>query len=286
MGRALDAALIGALAMLTAATGSAAHGQAANGLTPSQQAIDGYWRRDRRPVMAGTALDAAAAIPTDPDTPPLGPGGLPNIILGAALPHLQPWARAYRDRYLAAEEAGRQLRTPGNLCLPYAIPGTGVPGGPAYIMGILLEPRQATFLYQENRQIRFAAIGAEHPATLQASWLGHSVAHWEGDTLVVDTVGFNDMNLLGDTVPVTHALHVVQRLRVVDDKLEDRATFDDPGAFTEPFVAVHTFERAEPFQEYVCAENNNEGGAPTANGAPTPYRLPGAPVAATGLDRR
>ena len=282
----LGAALLSATAVLAAAASFPAQGQAATGLTASQQAIDGYWRRDRRPVMVGTALDAAAALPAGRDTPPLGPGGLPNIILGAALPHLQPWARAYRDRYLAAEEAGQQLRTPGNLCLPYAIPGTGVPGGPAYIMGVLLEPRQATFIYQENRQIRFATIGGTHPSRLEPSWLGHSIAHWEGDTLVVDTIGFNDMNLLGDTVPVTHALHVVQRLRVVDGKLEDRATFDDPGAFTEPFVAVHTFERAEPFQEYVCAENNNEGGAPTATGVPTPYRLPGAPAAATGLDRR
>ena len=259
-------ALIFCVATLAIATPSST--TAPHTLSPGQLAIDGYWRGDRRPVQTGSALDVSGGK-IDKDAPPLGPGGIPSVILTAALPHLQPWAKAYRDKNLEAENTGTQLRTPGNRCLPYAIPGAGVPGGPAYLIGILLEPAQATFLYQENRQVRFAYFGKDHPAQLAPSWLGHSVARWDGDTLVVDTVGFNDKNLLGDTIPISNRLHIVQRLSVVDGVLEDRATFSDPKSFTETFEVVHRFVRSEPFQEYVCAENNNEGGVPTATGAPS-----------------
>jgi len=66
----------------------------------------------------------------------------------------------------------------------------------------------------------------------------------------------------------------------------DRAVFTDPGTFDRAFEAVHRFEAAEPFQEYLCAEDNREGGVPTASGKPTPYRLPGATTTAEGLRTR
>ena len=245
--------------------------------------LNGYWRGDRRP-LAGTAH--IATEPAKADGPPLGPGGIPSIILTAALPQLQPWAADFRRRFLAAEAQGQQQRTPGNLCLPYAIPGTGVPGGPAYSMQLLIEPHHVAFLYQENRQIRIARIGGEHPPRLTPGWLGDSIAHWEGNTLVVDTIGFNDSNLMGDTVPFTQAMHIVQRLSVEDGKLVDRAVFTDPKTFNQPFEAVHRFEATEPFQEYLCAEDNREGGVPTDSGKPTPYRLPGATTTAEGLRTR
>ncbi len=257
--------------------------QTGRALTAEQSALNGYWRGDRRP-LPGVAHIAAGPVTTD--GPPLGPGGIPSVILTAALPRLQPWAADFRRRFLAAEAQGQQQRTPGNLCLPYAIPGTGVPGGPAYSLQLLIEPRQVTFLYQENRQIRIARIGGQHPPKLAPSWLGDSIAHWEGNTLVVDTVGFNDTNLIGDTVPFTRAMHIVQRLTVEDGKLVDRAVFTDPGTFDHAFEAVHRFEAAEPFQEYLCAEDNREGGVPTASGKPTPYRLPGATTTAEGLRTR
>ena len=252
-------------------------------LTVEQLALNGYWRGDRRPLPGAAHI---AAEPTTADGPPLGPGGIPSVILTAALPRLQPWAADFRRRFLAAEAQGQQQRTPGNLCLPYAIPGTGVPGGPAYNLQLLIEPRHVTFLYQENRQIRIARIGGQHPPHWAPSWLGDSIAQWEGNTLVVDTIGFNDTNLIGDTVPFTRALHIVQRLSVEDGKLVDRAVFTDPGTFDRAFEAVHRFEAAEPFQEYLCAEDNREGGVPTASGKPTPYRLPGATTTAEGLRTR
>jgi hypothetical protein len=151
-----------------------------------------------------------------------------------------------------------------------------VPGGPAYGIEIIVEPKQVTFLYEENRTLRLAYIDQKHPPDLKPSWLGHSIGRWEGDVLVVDSVGFNDRNMLVEGIPVTDKLHVVQRLRVVEGRLEDSATFEDAGAFTAPFTVVSRFEHGEPFQEYICAENNKEGGVPTATGASTPYRLPGA----------
>ena len=68
---------------------------------------------------------------------------------------------------------------------------------------------------------------------------------------------------------MTSKMHVVEQLHVVNGVLEDHATYDDPGAFTAPFTVDLKFDRSEAFQEYICAENNREGGVPTATGKPT-----------------
>ena len=200
-----------------------------------------------------------------------------DTLSGAAAPLLLPWATEFRAKYRAAEAAGEQQRTPNNLCLPSAVPGTGVPGGPAYGIAILVEPKVVTFLYEENRGVRFVYIDQGHPADLKPGWMGHSVGHWEGETLVVDTIGFKDGNMLTEGLPFTHQMHIMQRLSMVGGRLVDEATFEDPGTFTAPLKVVNRFEPGEPFQEYICAENNNEGGIPTATGKPS---APALPVAA------
>lgn len=266
-------------------------------LTPAQQALNGYWRGLRAPGPGGPS--------GGPGSPPGGQGGRPpptgpltgdpnaavrggpgGNLSGTLAAKLQPWAAQFRDNYLTAEAAGQQMRTPNNLCIASSVPGVGVPGGPAYSIAILVEPKQVTFLYEENRTMRFVYIDQEQPASVPQSWLGHSVGHWDGDTLVVDTIGFNDQNIATESIPVTHQFHVVQRLRVVNGVLEDQAVLTDPGAFTGPVSLTNRFEHTTPFQEYICAENNHEGGVPTATGKPTPYVLPGAPAAATGLIAR
>ena len=158
------------------------------------------------------------------------------------------------------------------MCLPEAVAGTTIVD--AYSIAILVEPRQLTWLTEAGHSMRFTYIGQPHPTRLEPSWLGHSIGYWDGDTLVVDTAGFNGRNSLLFRIPMSDQLHVVERIRVVDGVLEDQARFDDPGAFTEPFTITTQFDRSEPYQEYICAENNHEGGAPTASGKPTPFTLP------------
>ncbi len=80
--------------------------------------------------------------------------------------------------------------------------------------------------------------GREHPKDLKPSWYGHSTAKWEGDTLVMDTVGFNDRFwLTREGVPMTSQLHLVEKLsRPNRNQLRYEATVDDPGAYTAPWT--------------------------------------------------
>jgi len=108
--------------------------------------------------------------------------------------------------------------------------------------------------------------GREHPKgdRLNPTYLGHSIGHWEGDTLVVDVVGFNDRTWLDAAGhPHTEQLHVVERYTRLDaNTLHYEATIDDPGAYTKPWTVgwkVAWQSGWEPL-EYICQENNRDVG--------------------------
>lgn len=101
----------------------------------------------------------------------------------------------------------------------------------------------------------------EHPEDPDPTWMGHSVAHWEGDTLVVDVVGFNDKTELPGGFRHTEALHVVERFtRTSADDLDYEATIEDPNVFVEPWTIKRGFPTRPDLQaisEFVC-ENNRD----------------------------
>jgi hypothetical protein len=104
--------------------------------------------------------------------------------------------------------------------------------------------------------------GRPHPKDPNPSFLGDSIGHWEGDTLVVDVVGFNEATWLDQAGhPHTDALHVVERIRRLDEiTLRYEATLDDPKAYTKPWTTSYTIPWApgvEPY-EYICQENNKD----------------------------
>ena len=102
--------------------------------------------------------------------------------------------------------------------------------------------------------------GRPHPEGVTPSTLGHSVGHWEKDTLVVDSVGFSeDFWMNRDGLPHTSLLHLVERLRRLDfDTLDYEVTIEDPGAYTEPWTSGYMlgWSRGNELFEYVCQENN------------------------------
>lgn len=107
--------------------------------------------------------------------------------------------------------------------------------------------------------------GRGHPKDLDPSWMGHSVGTWEGDTLVVDTVGFNGKGWIADTIPnafpYTEKLHLTSRFRRPDlGHLEMDVTFDDSGTFTKPWTmkTVADLAQGEEVQEFICTENNQD----------------------------
>jgi hypothetical protein len=171
----------------------------------------------------------------------------------------QPWAAAIYDY----NSKNQSKYDPEGYCLP--------PGGPRlmatpYPMEIIQLPEQkrivmifegATHIWRE-----IYMDGRPHPQgdDLNPTYLGHSVGHWEGDTLVVDVVGFNEatwMDYFGH--PHTDMMHIVEKFsRPNKGTLHYEATFDDPGAYTKPFTVRWDirWNATGELSEYICQENN------------------------------
>ena len=104
-------------------------------------------------------------------------------------------------------------------------------------------------------------MNVPHSANPKPSWYGESVGHWEGDTLVVDTVGLNAKTFVDNyRTPHTEKLHVVERYRLVQDGkvLEVNLRVEDPDTFNQPWSAIQRYRqvRQGPLEEEPCAENN------------------------------
>jgi hypothetical protein len=170
---------------------------------------------------------------------------------------LQPWARAlldYRHSKFIADE-------PYTRCKPSPGPRSFAT---AYGVELVHRPEiQRAYLFVIGGPHTFREIfldGRSHPPDLEPSYMGHSIGHWEGDTLVIDTVGFNERAWMSrDAIPHTEQLHLIERVTRVDyDTLKYEVTFDDPGAYTAPWTSSYTKEwnpGTELF-EYICQSNN------------------------------
>jgi hypothetical protein len=113
-----------------------------------------------------------------------------------------------------------------------------------------------------------------HSAHVKPSWYGESIGHYEGDTLVVDTIGMNDKTYLdGFRTPHTEKLHVVERYKLIDggETIQVTFTVEDADTFNAPWTAINNLRRVQrPWHEEVCAENNThlfDYGMPVANRA-------------------
>jgi hypothetical protein len=104
--------------------------------------------------------------------------------------------------------------------------------------------------------------GRDHPKDPNPAWYGHAVAKWDGDTLVVDKLGFNDRVWLDqDGHPITEKLHVVERYRRPDlGHLEIESTVEDPGVLAKPYTMKRVADLAptEEIYEFICPENNQD----------------------------
>jgi hypothetical protein len=145
-------------------------------------------------------------------------------------------------------------------CLPYGFPRAIVARHP---MQLVQHPDFLAFLFEQNAWFTLVPIdGRPHPKDAREipTWFGNSVGRWEGDTLVIDTVGVNGYTKL-DTVGHPHSteLHLVQRFtRTGFGQMEYEMIIDDPKTYTRPIKQVQTWVLRPDWEimEYSCAENN------------------------------
>ena len=207
-----------------------------------------------------------------------------TIIDGYNNPYLKPWVVEQLLRDNMVERSGHPTITAHSTCYPEGIPY--VFGGA--VMQMLQTPSEITMLFGDSNNSRTIYLNRPHSSHVVPSWYGESVGHFEGDSLVVDTIGIavnpqsGSMGFYG--TPHTEALHVVERYRFLADGEKSNApppkddsfdassviaggkilrlsfTLDDPGAFKKPWsVTLDFLPITQRIREYACAENVPDG---------------------------
>jgi hypothetical protein len=200
-------------------------------------------------------------------------------------PILKPGAAEVVKKHGEISLAGLTYPTPSNRCWPSGVPYIFFQPG----IQMLQQPHRIVFLYLRDHEVRQVRMNQPHPAQVTPSWYGDSVGYYEGDTLVIDTVGvrtdrpFAMVDMYG--APYSPALHVVERYRLIDydeaqaavarnikenitiqevdldpnfrgKRLQLVYTVEDEGVFTMPWSATITYTRPlSGWEEHVCSEN-------------------------------
>jgi hypothetical protein len=209
-----------------------------------------------------------------------------NVLVGDYNnPILKPEASAIVKKFGEISNSGVVFPNPANSCWPE--PGPFIYKN--FAIRLLPQGDHITIIYDQDHEVRRVRMNQQHPKNVKPSWYGDSVGHYEGDTLVVDTVGikvdrpFAMVDLYG--TPYTKALHMVERYRLIDSDMAKEAldrnvkenfqggggrptpdphgkylqifyTIEDPGVFTTPWSATVTYSSIEiEWPETACAEN-------------------------------
>ncbi len=177
------------------------------------------------------------------------------------LPPMTPAAAARYAAAVKARRAGKPDFDTIQTCKPHGFPRILFA---AYPIEVLQEPKQVTFIHEVHHMPRmvYLDMALPKPDDLDPNWMGVSVGHWDGDTLVVDTRGFNDLTTL-DAAGLPHStdMQVSERIHKVDaDTLEDVVTIADPKTYTKSWSTRVTYRRQPGLRlkEYVCTDVNPE----------------------------
>jgi hypothetical protein len=250
--------------------------------------FSGVWHRWFRP---GLGPAASGPGPVTNRSLRNGVSDYNNLVGDYTNPILKPEAQGVVKQHGALSLSGAGYPTPSNQCWPSGVPYVFWNFG----LQILQQPQQITMLYLHDHEVRRVRMNTSHPKNVTPSWYGDSVGHYEGGTLVIDTVGvkqgpFAMLDMYG--TPYSKTLHVIERYRVVDYEaakpaiareakvnttyprglnaievdpnykgkhLQLEITVDDEGVFTKPWTSVMTYGRPiGTWIEHVCAENTQE----------------------------
>ncbi len=175
-------------------------------------------------------------------------------------PNLKPWVKERMkkdtDDILARKKPAFSAQS---SCWPAGVPFFMGYGGPDPLV-FIQTPKQVRIMWREDNQTRRIAMDAPHSTNPKPSWYGESVGHYEGDTLVVDTIGLNDRTVVDIyRTPHSEKLHVVERWRMLygGQGMEVIFTVDDTDAFYEPWSGMRRYRRVQQTgYEKICAEGN------------------------------
>jgi hypothetical protein len=221
--------------------------------------LSGLWQVEPTPLDEMTRLFGdIAALSVPGDDPRMVSKYLFNI-----LADFKPGEAPMRPEF--GELVGKRAQSggsdiPTSRCLPGGIPFTSFLPFPAKF---IQTPGLLVMLFEADNTVRQVYTdGRKYPDDPQPLWLGYSVGKWEGDTLVVDTVGFNDKSWLdGFGHPHSEALHVTERFQRRDfGHMDVQVTLDDPKVYTKPFtikVTQHLLPDTDILENF-CAENEKD----------------------------
>ena len=208
--------------------------------------LSGVWQGVRQ-QRAGNGVNLG--LPFDPST-------LPGTVDDA------PLTPEYAAKFKAAVDArrsGTPFADPTASCLPGGVPR--MMGMIPFPMEILMTPGKVTIVAEWMSQVRHIYTGGRgHPKAdeLEPTFNGHSIGRWEGDTLVVDTIGLRSDTLISQQgLGHSDVTRVIERFRLKGELLENAITIIDPKMLTHPWTVIKTYTRAPKgrfIQEYVCAE--------------------------------
>jgi hypothetical protein len=212
--------------------------------TDAVRGINGSW--ERYPA-------AFSGLGSDPEAPPAPPQNIPDPPLKPE--YLETW-QARQAEIRALTDQGLPPANNYSACI-----GDGMPAmmQAMFPMEVLETPGQVTVIQEAYNQVRRIHLGAElpEPENAEPRFSGHSAGRWEGDTLVVETVGVKDYVLFRN-VPHSNAMRIVERIRLLDDEfMQNEVTVIDAEYLTEPWTWTWMYRRWPGYklQEYICEDN-------------------------------
>jgi hypothetical protein len=280
------ASLLSCVAIAVAAAGLVADGAAqTRGAIPDFAANDAIWR-----ARGGEIWIPVAGAPQPTGNDPAHPyihnqdarrlGVAPTFrISDLTNPNIKQWAKDIMKKDNEEVLAGKTAFTPGSSCRAYGVPAIWNSAGPFYF---IQTPKKVVIVSETDRFARHIYLNVPHSTNLKPTWYGESVGHYEGDTLVIDTIGQNDKTFVDNfRTPHTDKVHVIERIRMIDGgkKLEIHATVSDPDTFVQPWQGTRQYnlitndrEEVEPGHvgpaEIICQEGNRvaiDYGTPVAD---------------------
>ena len=220
--------------------------------------LSGFWQHSPIQVLQGIPFKAE---PVQDLKGPLDPTNLLTLFEGDyTAPILRPVAAAEVKRHTDAVRAGKQIPTPQEICEPSGVPNVLTLPAP---VEFLQQRDKIIVLYQRDHQVRHIYLTDHHSEHIPLSWYGESIGRYEGDTLVVDTVGTKattPVDIFG--TPHTENLRVIERIRPINDgrQLEVVIIVNDPRMFTSEWSGRSVYNRVnttpDRWEEEVCAEND------------------------------